>query len=110
MIAWPAVIRTVCRCWGFTERLASLVLPGLAVQHDGLELCHLRHGGARAFLADPAALQPAVGHQVSPPQRSPVDVDAPSVDLPDGPDHRAHVGGEDARAQTVSGAVGLRDR
>ena len=42
---------------------------GLAVEDDGLQLGHLLDGVARAFLADAAALQAAVGHQVGAPER-----------------------------------------
>ncbi len=48
--------------------------PGATVQDDRLLLRHLRHRPPRALLAEPAALQPSVGHQVRPPQRRPVDV------------------------------------
>src|SRR3954466_1465459 len=78
-------------------------LPGTAVQDDRLGLGHLRDGGARAFLTDAAALQPAVGNKGGPPQRSPVDMDVPGVDLPDGTYRAADVAGEYACSQAVGG-------
>src|SRR6185312_11197144 len=102
--AWATVSRTV---W---EVIVSPSLPGPAVQDHGLDVGHLGDRRAGAFLADPACLQPAVGHEVGPPQRGPVDVHGAGVDLPDGPDRAGHVGGEDAGAEPVGRAVGLRDR
>src|SRR5215831_7552841 len=103
--AWATVSRTVC--WVI---VGSFLLPGPAVQDDGLGVGHLGHRGAGAFLADAARLQAAVGHEVGPPQRGPVDVHVAGVDLPDGPHGAGHVGGEDAGAEPVRRAVGLRDR
>src|SRR6202012_964818 len=91
-------------------RIEGRGLPGPAVEDDGLGLGHLGDGGPRALLADPAALEPAVGHQVGPPERRPVDVDVPGVDLPDRADRAGDVTGEDARAEAERGPVGLRDR
>src|SRR5207249_2845234 len=71
-------------------------LPGPAVQDDGLLLGHFLDGPPGAFLADPASLQAAVGHQVSAPQRGPVEVDAAGVDLAYGLDGAGDVGGENA--------------
>src|ERR687889_1337577 len=116
MTAWATVSRTV-----LPERLLLMMvspklygnagrLPGPAVQDDRLLLGHLGDRGARPLLADAAALQAAVGHEVGTPQRRPVDVDVPGVDLPDGPDRAGDVGGEDPRSETERGAVGLRDR
>src|SRR3954454_15469779 len=84
--------------------------PRAAVDDDGLFFGHFGDGRADTFLADAAALQPAVGHQVGPPQRGPVDVDVAGVDLA----HRAYrcryVGGENACAQAVFVVIGDRDR
>src|SRR5215217_938290 len=112
MTAWATVSRTV-----LPERLLLMIfysrgpggLPGLAVQDDRLLLGHLGDRGARAFLADAAALEAAVGHQVGAPERRPVDVDVAGVDLPDGPNGTGEVGGEQAGGQPEGGAVGLRD-
>src|SRR6266540_4180103 len=100
-MAWATVIRTT----GMDPPS-----PGTAVQDDGLGFGHLRHRGAWTFLAQAAALQPAVRHQVGAPQWGPVDVDVPGVNLADCPDGPADVAGEDARRQAVRGAVGLCDR
>src|SRR6476620_4833452 len=80
-------------------------LPGTAVQDDGLHIGHLGDRRAGAFLADAAALQSAVGHQVGAPQRGPVDMDGAGVYLPDGPHRTRDVRGEDPGAQSVGGAV-----
>src|SRR3954464_11646747 len=113
-MAWATVSRTV-----LPERLLLMMglrrrgrfgrLPGLAVQDDRLLLGHLGDGGARAFLADAAALQAAVGHEVGAPERGPVDVDVAGVDLPNPPDCPREIGGEDPRGQPERGPVGLRD-
>src|SRR6266496_567217 len=103
--AWATVSRTV---WEVMSVLPSS--PGPAVQDHGLDVGHLGHRRAGALLADAARLQSAVGHEVGPPQRGPVDVHGAGVDLPDGPDGTGNVGSEDARAEPVGGAVGLRDR
>src|SRR5512132_4729787 len=112
-MAWATVSRTVsvgmasASCWAAGR--ARPRLPGAAVEHDRLGLGYLGDGGAWSLLADAAALEAAVGHQVGPPQRSPVDVDAAGVDLAHGPDGAGHVAGEDAGGQAVAGAVGLGD-
>src|SRR5215207_7451327 len=84
-MAWATVSRTVsvgmvsasCCAAGRVRPW----LPGPAVEHDRLELCHLLDRPARPFLADAAALETAIRHEVGPPQRGPVDVDAAGVDL-----------------------------
>src|SRR3954452_4885303 len=103
MTAWATVNRTV-----LPVRLLLMMLllrgtrhrgrdagwarsPGTAVQHDGLLLGHLGDRRSRPLLADPAALQPAVRHQVGPPQGGPVDVDVARVDLPYRTDDSDHV-------------------
>src|SRR5687767_9431193 len=109
-MAWATVSRTVslgmCRPPAVLL-VGSAVLPGPAVEHDGLGLGHLGHGGAWSFLADAAAFEAAVGHEVGAPERGPVDVDAARVDLPHGLDRAGHIAGEDAGGQAVAGAVGL---
>src|SRR4051794_41715654 len=60
--AWAVVSRTVCLdvliMLGFLR-----ISPRTTVDDDGLLFGHLGDRGADAFLADAAALQPAVGHQ-----------------------------------------------
>src|SRR5919109_3900241 len=110
-MAWATVSRTVSL--GMCRPPAVLLvglgpwLPGPAVEHDRLGLGHLGDGGAWSFLADAAALEAAVGHEVGAPQGGPVDVDAAGVDLTHGLDGAGHVPGEDAGGQAVAGAVGL---
>src|SRR5919199_6289768 len=111
-MAWATVSRTVSVGMGQPPAVllgARPRLPGPAVEHDRLGLGHLGHGGAWSLLADAAALEAAVGHEVGAPQRGPVDVDAAGVDLAHGLDGAGHVTGEDARGQAVAGAVGLGD-
>src|SRR6476659_9650029 len=113
-MAWATVSRTV-----LPERLLLMMsfsewgrvgrLPGPAVQDDRLLLGHLRDRGPRPFLADAAALEAAVGHEVGATQRRPVDVDVACVDLADGPDGAREIGGEDPRGEAEGGAVGLGD-
>src|SRR5512132_4396816 len=110
-MAWATVRRTVRR--GVTVMGRSPfngLSPGPAVEHDRLDLGHLLDGGAGARLADAAALEAAVRHQVGPPQGRPVDVDGPRVDLAHGPHGPGHVRGEDPRPEPVAGPVGLGDR
>src|SRR5919107_3107056 len=113
MTAWATVSRTV-----LPERLLLMMvspklygnagrLPGPAVQDDRLLLGHLGDRGARPLLADTAALQPAVGHEVGAPERGPIDVDVAGVDLPNRPDRPRDIGGEDPRSETEGSAVGL---
>src|SRR4051794_5987935 len=113
MTAWATVSRTV-----LPERLLLMMffsrgsggLPGLAVQDDRLLLGHLGDRGARSFLADAAALEAAVGHQVGAPQRRPVDVDVAGIDLAGEPHGVPDVAGEDARAEAEGRRVRGRDR
>src|SRR3954447_14196769 len=111
MTAWATVSRTV-----LPERLLLMVLflgvrglPGPAVQDDGFFFGHLGDGRARSLLADSAALEAAVGHEVGAPERRPVDVDVAGVDLPDGPNRTRDIRREDAGGETEGGAVGLGD-
>src|SRR4029453_7786009 len=111
-MAWATVSRTVSlgMVWSSCGAAgARAALPGPAVEHDRLGLGHLGDGGAWSFLADAAALEAAVGHEVGAPQRGPVDVDAAGVDLAHGLDGAGHIPGEDAGGQAVAGAVGLGD-
>src|SRR5258705_3975012 len=55
--------------------------PRAAVDDDGLLFGHFGDGRADTFLADAAALQPAVGHQIGPPQRGPDDLAVACVEL-----------------------------
>src|SRR3954452_9573730 len=112
MTAWATVSWTV-----LPERLLLMIfflrvlggLPGPAVQDDGLLLGHLGDRSARPLLADSAALEPAVGHEVGAPERRPVDVDVAGVDLPDGPNRTRDVRSEDPGGEAEGGAVGLGD-
>src|SRR3954453_21823922 len=81
--------------------------PGPARQDHRLLVGHLGDRGARAFLADAAALEAAVRHEVGAPERGPVDVDVAGVDLADALDRPCEVGGEDPGGETERGAVGL---
>src|SRR5512133_3065169 len=87
-----------------------ICLPGPAVQNDRLEIRHFFDGPAWSFLADSAALEPAVRHQIRAPQRGPVDVNAASIDLPHGADGARDVGSEDSSGQPVRRAVRLPHR
>src|SRR4051794_37541012 len=112
MTAWATVSWTV-----LPERLLLMIfflrvlggLPGPAVQDDRLLLGHLGDRSARPLLADAAALQAAVGHEVGAPERRPVDVDVARVDLPDGPDRACDIRREDPGGEAERGAVGLGD-
>src|SRR3954452_12598950 len=111
MTAWATVSWTV-----LPERLLLMVsflgvrgLPGPAVQDDGLLLGHLGDRSARSLLADAAALEAAVGHEVGAPERRPVDVDVARVDLPDGPNRTRDIRSEDPGGEAERGAVGLGD-
>src|SRR6266540_6873542 len=107
-MAWATVSRTVSLGMVSASCCAGRVrprLPGPAVEHDRLGLGHLGHGGAWSFLADAAALEAAVRHEVGPPQRGPVDLDAAGVDLAHGLDRAGHVAGEDAGGQPVARVV-----
>src|SRR5207302_11337228 len=61
--AWAAVTRTVPMV-----SLPDRGMRGSAVQHDRLPFGHLGDRRPGAFLADAAALEAAVGHQVRAPQ------------------------------------------
>src|SRR5258708_21558230 len=83
--AWAVVSRTVlCEVLIMAGFLRGS--PRAAVDDDGLFFGHFGDGRADTFLADAAALQPAIGHQVGPPQRGPIDVNVAGVDLA----HRLH--------------------
>jgi hypothetical protein len=73
-------------------------LPGASVQDDRLFFGHFLHCGADAFLADAAALESSIGHEVGPPERGPVDVNISGVDLSHGLDRSGDIAGEDSRA------------
>jgi hypothetical protein len=81
-----------------------------AVKHDRLQFGHFGHGVLRPFLAKTAFLQPAVGHQVRPPLRSPVDVQVAAVDLPGELQCVVDVLGKDARGQSIGRVVGQPNR
>ena len=53
---------------------------------DSFPLRHLVHGGADSFFSYATGFHAAIGHQISAPERSPVDVDDTGVDLA----HRAN--------------------
>src|SRR4030095_11661311 len=76
--ACATVSRTVPRDVLHMKR-TPFCLPGPAVQDDRLEIRHLFDGPAWSFLADSAALEPAVRHQIRAPQQGPVDVNAASI-------------------------------
>src|SRR3954452_12638425 len=113
MAAWATVSWTV-----LPERLMLMIfflrvlgggLPGPSVHDDCLLLGHLGDRSARPLLADAAALQAAVGHEVGAPERRPVDVDGARVDLPDGPDRACDIRREDPGGEAEGRAVGLGD-
>src|ERR1700742_2636966 len=70
--AWAVVSRTV-----FPEVLIMAGFlrgsPRPAVDDDGLFFVLLGDSRAAPLLADTPPLQPAVGHQIGPPQRRPID-------------------------------------
>src|ERR1700687_3396951 len=113
---WAArYLTTACAVVSRTVLCVVLIMVGFlrgspraAVEDDVFFFGHFGDGGADPLLADAAALQPAVGHQVGPPQRGPVDVDVAGVDLAHGTYRRGDVGGENACAQAVF--VVVRDR
>src|SRR5512132_3749864 len=64
-MAWATVRRTVRSGEAGMGPVSSGVWsPGAAVEHDRLDLGHLLHGGTGPLLADAAALEAAVGHEV----------------------------------------------
>src|SRR4029079_5263261 len=79
--AWAAASRT-----GVPEVLIVAGFPSVsprpAVDDDGLFFGHFVHSRADTLLADTAALQPAIRHQIRPPQRGPADMAVASIDLP----------------------------
>src|SRR5258705_8972461 len=114
---WAArYLTTACAVVSRTVLCEVLIMAGFlrgspraAVDHDGLFFGHFGDGRADTLLADAAAFQPAVGHQVGPPERGPVDVDVAGVDLAHRAYRRRDVGGENACAQAVFVVVGDRD-
>src|SRR4029077_18676921 len=80
--------------------------PRTAVDDDGLFFGHFVDSRADTLLADTAALQSAVGHQVGPPQRRPIDMDVARIDLAHRAYRRRHVGGENPCPQAVFAVIG----
>src|SRR6476469_5377673 len=96
--AWAVVSRTVLPEVLIIGWFPS-VSPRATVDDDGLFFGHFVHSRADTFLADTAALQPAVGHQVGPPQRRPIDMDVARVDLAHRLHRGRHIRRENARPQ-----------
>src|SRR6476646_341416 len=107
--AWAVVSRTV-----FPEVLIIGWFPSgsprTAVDDDGLFFGHFMDSRTDTFLTDTTALQPAVGHQIGPPQRRPINMDVAGVDLTHRLHRPGHIRRENACPQAILDIVGDRDR
>lgn len=70
------------------------------MQDHRLQLGHPLDGGARPLLADATAFQPAVWHEIGPPQRRPVHVNVPGIDVAGKTNRVRQISGEDAGRET----------
>jgi hypothetical protein len=80
------------------------------VYHHGLPLGHLIDRVSRAFLAEAAVFQAAVGNEVGAPGGAPVDVQAAGIDLAGEFDRGVDILREDAGRKAVARVVGERNR
>ena len=81
-----------------------------SVENNRLEFGHLLDGVARAFLANPTALESAVGHKIRAPQGCPIDLNRATFNFAGKTQGVLDVARKNSRAETVLAVVGHGNR
>ena len=79
------------------------------MEHDHFKFAHLLDGVLWSFFTEAGVFEAAVGHQVGPPLRPPVDVNVATLDLAGEAHSGVEAAGEDRRRETVAAVVGQGD-